>query len=113
MIAAIVGSIVVALMLIIGTFWTGRSATQDTEKAVSNVSLLYLEELAGRREQVLASTLNDYIGDLDVAIGLLTKEDLSSVENLQAYQLRMRQLYGLEKFAFVNEEGLIYTSRGT
>ena len=113
MIAAIAGSIVVALMLIIGTFWTGRSATQDTEKAVSNVSLLYLEELAGRREQVLASTLNDYIGDLDVAIGLLTKEDLSSVENLQAYQLRMRRLYGLEKFAFVNEEGLIYTSRGT
>ena len=113
MIAAITGSVVVALLLIIGTFWTGRSASQDTEKAVSNVSLLYLEELAGRREQVLASTLNDYIGDLDVAIGLLTKEDLSSKENLQAYQLRMRQLYGLEKFAFVNEEGLIYTSRGT
>ncbi len=113
MIAAITGSIVVALLLIIGTLWTGRSASRDTEKAVRNVSLLYLEELAGRREQVLASTLNDYIGDLDVAIGLLTKEDLSSTENLQAYQLRMRQLYGLEKFAFVNEEGLIYTSRGT
>ena len=113
MLVAIIGSIVVALLLIIGTFWTGRSASQDTEKAVSNVSLLYLEELAGRREQVLASTLNDYIGDLDVAIGLLTKEDLSSTENLQAYQLRMKQLYGLEKFAFVNEEGLIYTSRGT
>ncbi|MBR2179348.1 MAG: response regulator [Selenomonadaceae bacterium] len=113
MIAAIAGSVVVALMLIIGTFWTGRSASQDTEKAVRNVSLLYLEELAGRREQVLASTLSDYIGDLDVAVGLLTKEDLSSVESLQAYQLRMKQLYGLEKFAFVNEEGLIYTSRGT
>ena len=113
MIAAITSSIVVALMLIIGTFWTGRSASQDTEKAVSNVSLLYLEELAGRREQVLSSTLNDYIGDLDIAIGLLTKEDLSTTENLQAYQLRMKQLYGLEKFAFVNEEGLIYTSRGT
>ena len=113
MIAAITGSVIVALLLIVGTFWTGRSASQDTEKAVSNVSLLYLEELAGRREQVLASTLNDYIGDLDIAIGLLTKEDLSSTENLQAYQLRMKQLYGLEKFAFVNEEGLIYTSRGT
>ncbi|MBR1729624.1 MAG: response regulator [Selenomonadaceae bacterium] len=113
MIAAIAGSIVVALMLTIGTFWTGKSASQDTEKAVSNVSLLYLEELAGRRVQVLDSTLNDYISDLDIAIGLLTKADLSSVENLQAYQLRMKQLYGLEKFAFVNEEGLIYTSRGT
>ncbi len=63
MIAAITGSVVVALLLIIGTFWTGRSASQDTEKAVSNVSLLYLEELAGRREQVLASTLNDRCGN--------------------------------------------------
>ena len=25
----------------------------------------------------------------------------------------MKQFYGLEKFAFVNENGLIYTSRGT
>ena len=113
MIAIIAGSIVLALMLILGTYWVGRSASQGTEKAVRNVSLLYLEELAGRREQVLASTLNDYIGDLDIAVGLLTKEDLSSTETLQAYQLRMKQLYGLEKFAFVNEEGLIYTSRGT
>ncbi len=113
MVAAIIGGVVVAIILIVGTLWVGRSASQDTEKAVSNVSLLYLEELAGRREQVLSSTLNDYIGDLDVAIGLLTRADLSSLENLQAYQLRMRQLYGLEKFAFVNEEGLIYTSRGT
>ncbi len=77
MVAAIAGGIIVAVMLIAGTFWVGRSASQDTEKAVSNVSLLYLEELAGRREQVLASTLTDYIGDLDVAISLLTKDDLS------------------------------------
>ena len=96
--AMIAVSIIVALLLIAGTFWIGRSA---------------LEELAGRREQVLDSALNDYIGDLDIAVGLLTGEDLSSIENLQAYQLRMKQLYGLEKFAFVNEEGLIYTSRGT
>lgn len=110
---AVAGSIIVALILITGTIWTGRNAGRDTEQAVRNVSLLYLDELAGRREQVVASTLSDYINDMDVAIGLLTKEDLSSTESLQAYQLRMKQLYGLEKFAFVDEEGIIYTSRGT
>ena len=113
MAAVIFGSIVVALILILGTIWTGKSASSDTEQAVRNVSLLYLEELAGRREQVIASTLNDYIKDMDVAIGLLTPGDLSSTESLQAYQLHMKQLYGLEKFAFVDENGLIYTSRGT
>ncbi len=110
---AIGGSIVVALILVLGTIWTGRSASKDTEQAVRNVSLLYLEELAGRREQVVASTLNDYITDMDVAIGLLGADDLRSTESLQAYQLRMKQLYDLEKFAFVDEEGTIYTSRGT
>ena len=50
---------------------------------------------------------------MDVALGMLTPEDLSSTENLQAYQLRMKQLYDLEKFAFVDETGIIYTSRGT
>ena len=110
---AIIGSIIVVAIMIIGTIWTGRSASSGARKAVRNVSILYLEELAGRREQVVASTLNDYISDLDVAIGLITPEDLSSTSNLQAYQLRMKQLYDLEKFAFVDETGLIYTSRGT
>ena len=46
-------------------------------------------------------------------IGLLEKNDLSSVENLQNYQAGMKRLYGLEKFAFIDSNGLIYTSRGT
>lgn len=61
MVVAVMGSIVVALILILGTIWTGRSASRDTQQAVRNVSLLYLDELAGRREQVVASTLSDYI----------------------------------------------------
>ena len=111
--AAIVGSLLVAIILIVGTLLTGKSASRDAEKAVRSVSLLYLGELSGRREQVVAATLDDYISDVDVAVGLLTKNDLASIENLQAYQARMKQLYGLEKFAFVDENGIIYTSRGT
>lgn len=110
---AIIGSIIVAVILVIGTLWTGHSASEDTNDAVHTVSLLYLDELAGRREQVVASTLSGYITDMDIAINLLDKDDLASIENLQAYQRRMKQLYGLEKFAFVDSEGLIYTSLGT
>ncbi len=111
--AAVAGSVIVAAILIIGTLLTGRTAGRDTEKAVRNVSLLYLDELAGRREQVVSSVLNDCINDMDVAIGMLEKSDLASTESLQAYQARIKQLYGLEKFAFVDEQGTIYTSRGT
>ena len=47
--AAVIGSIIVALILMIGTFWSGNSASNDTENAVRTVSLMYLDELAGRR----------------------------------------------------------------
>ncbi|MBO4368514.1 MAG: response regulator [Desulfovibrio sp.] len=110
---AVIGSIIVTSLLIGSTLWMGNIAKSDTEQAVHTVSLFYLDELSTRREQVIASTLQSYINNLDVAIGLIGKEDLLNVDRLQAYQLRMKQLYSLEKFAFVNSEGLIYTSRGT
>ncbi len=110
---AALGCLIVALILIIGTFALGRVANNDTKEAVSNVSLLYLSELAGRREQVVLSILDNYTRDLDVAVGMLTEDDLASKEALQEYQFRMKQLYDLDKFAFIDTEGLIYTSRGT
>ncbi|MCR5155476.1 MAG: response regulator, partial [Butyrivibrio sp.] len=96
-----------------GTFLLGNIAGNDTKSAVRNVSLLYLSELAGRREQVVSAALNDYIRDLDTALGLIEAEDLESFESLKAYQLRMKQLYDLDKYAFIDSNGLIYTSRGT
>ena len=109
----IIGALVVVVILIAGTFWMGTSVSEDNAEAVRTVSLLYLDELAGRREQVVADKLSDYINDMNIAMNLMQKDDLSSVEKLQAYQARMKLLYGLEKFAFVDAEGVIYTSRGT
>ena len=110
---AIVGGIMVVAILVFGTIWMGRSASKDAEDAARSVSLLYLDELAGRREQVVASNLSESIENMRVAIGLMTDEDLSDVEHLQAFQDRMKQLYDLEKFAFVDSDGLIYTSLGS
>ncbi len=80
---AVAGIVVAAIILIAGAFWVGKSASEDTEKAVRNVSLLYLNELAERREQVVAARLADYISDLDVAVGLIGNENLKSIETLQ------------------------------
>ena len=111
--AAVIGSLLIAAILIFGTLWTGQKAKHDTERAVGSVSRLYLDELAGRREQVVASALKRNIKNIQTAVGLLTQEDLKDPQHLQAYQRRMKQLYTLEKFAFVDTNGLIYTSVGT
>ena len=110
---AVTGSLVLVLIFIIGTLWTGRSAGRDTESAVRSVSLLYLDELAGRREQVVAGNIQEKINVIETALELMTEEDLSDPEHLQAYQAQMKKLFVLEKFAFVDTDGLIYTSAGT
>ena len=111
--AAVIGGVLIAVILILGTFWSGQKAKQDAENAISSVSRLYLDELAGRREQVVASTLRRNVDNMHTALGLISEEDLSDIAHLQAYQQRMRQLYDLEKFAFVDSKGLIYTADGT
>ena len=110
---ALVGSIIVAIIVVLGTVWMGQSAARDTKKAARAVSLLYLDELAGRREQVVAANLQEYINDMSVAIGLMSDEDLSDFEHFRQYQARQKTIYNLDKFAFVDDEGVIYTSQGT
>ena len=110
---AIVGSLILTVILVAGTVWMGSRAKRDTEEAVRSVSLLYLDELAGRREQVVGDNLREKIQTIRVAIDLMTEEDTSDKAHMEAYQSRMKQLYHLDKFAFVDTEGLIYTSTGT
>ena len=109
----IICSLVIIVTLGLATLWVGQSTKSDTDKAVRNVSLLYLDELAGRREQVVKNNLQNNIQTIGVAIDLLSETDLEDKAHLEAYQSRMKQLYKLDKFAFVDTDGLIYTSVGT
>jgi len=106
------GVAAVLAILVIGTLYVGFEASKDTEKAVHKVSLLYLDELAGRREQVVAANIAGRISTIEKAVDLMTAEDLSDEEHRQAYQKRIKSLYDLEKFAFVGESGTVYTSTG-
>ena len=111
--ATIVGAVAVALILILGNLWLIYATQRDTEKAVSTVSQLYLNELAGRREQVVENNLKGRIDDIQVAIDLMSDEDLNDKAHMEAYQNRIKKTYHLERFAFVDQDGLIYTSTGT
>ena len=55
---AVIGGIIFILVLTVGTILTGLMATNDTTKAVEAVSLFYLDELAGRREEVVSANLS-------------------------------------------------------
>ncbi len=110
---AVIGGVVVALILIVSTLLMGQAARKGTQDAVRSVSLLYLDELAGRREQVVADNLRGRVTDMQTALEMMTEDDLSDMAHLQAYQSKMKRLFTLQKFAFIDENGLIYTSVGT
>ena len=105
---AVTGIVILAVILIGGTVLMGRSAQKDTTDAVRSVSLLYLDELAGRREQVVANNLNNNISVIDIAIGMITDEDMSDLDHMRGYQRNVKQLFSLDRFAFVDSDGLIY-----
>ena len=110
---AVVAIAAIAIILVFGAWWMGRSAQQATDDAVRSVSMFFLDELTDRREQVVETNLKTSIENMQTAVSLLTADDLSDIEHLQAFQARMKQLYKLDKFAFVDENGLIYTALGT
>ena len=110
--ASAIGGFVLVIILVFGTMWLGNNARKDTVSAVRSVRLLYLDELAGRREQVVSANMQEKIKVIHTALGLITEEDLSDGAHLQAYQTRIKQLFNLERFAFVSDSGLIYTSTG-
>ncbi|MBP5593648.1 MAG: hypothetical protein J6X75_05750 [Clostridia bacterium] len=110
---AIIGGILIAIILVLGTIWTVFSARKDAENAAHSVSILYLDELAGRREQVVAANLSNRISDLETALAMMEPEDYSDTAHLREYQAKMKRYFVLEKFAFVDSTGIIYTASGT
>ena len=108
---AAVGAALVAAILILGTIWTGRSARKDTVDAVRSVSMLYMDELAGRRVRVVEDNLNENIRIIRIAVDLINEaEDLRDLEHMRSYQRYMKTLFNLDRFAFVDEDGLVYTA---
>ena len=112
MLIALTGILLVTTILVLGTIWMGQTAKKNSEEAVERVSSLYLDELAGRREQVVAGNLQGRISDMNIALEMIEEEDLSDEAHLRAYQAAMKKYFRLDKFAFVDEGGVIHNSKG-
>lgn len=84
-----------------------------TEQAVSRVSEFYMEELAGRRAQVVSEELKNYFTYMENAVGVLEDGDLQSQETLRSFLGKARKLYGVDKFALADENGMVYTDHTT
>lgn len=110
---AVAGGIIIALILLVTTIWVSNSSRTGTSQAVSRVSAFYLEELAGRRAQVVAEELKTRFSYMENAVAIMEEADLESQETLRKFFGKVKKLCGLNKFALVDENGIVYTEYTT
>lgn len=111
--AALCGAVIIAAILLITTVWVSTAARAGTSQAVARVSEFYLEELAGRRAQVVSEELKTHFTYMENALAVLEDSDLESQDALRRYLGKVKQLYGVNKFALVDENGIVYTQHST
>lgn len=110
---AIAGGFIIAMILLITTMWVLNRARTGTSEAVNRVSGFYLEELAGRRVQVVTEELKNNFSYIANALEVLEDSDLKSQETLRKFLGKAKKLYGVDKFAMVDENGIVYTEHST
>ena len=109
----LMGAVIVVLIVAAATLWMSAGARRATDDAVEKVSEFYLDELAGRRSQVVSRFFDTKADQIQRALALMTQEDLSSQQALRSFIGRVEALYGLELFAVVDEDNVVYTEYTT
>ncbi len=110
---AVIGAVIVILIVTGATLWMSSGARSATDQAVGMVSDFYLEELAGRRSQVVSSFFETKTKQTERAAALMNPYVLSSLDTLRNYIGNVEALHGLSLFAVVDEDNIVYTDHTT
>ena len=90
---AVWGGMVIAVILLLSTVWVTSSARVGTRQAVDQVSEFYLEELAGRRAEVVTDELKTHFTYMVDENGIVYTEH-STVSGLSRYSFLSEELTG-------------------
>lgn len=110
---AVWGGMFIAALLLVTTIWVSNGARVGTNQAVNRVSEFYLEELAGRRAQVVSEELKNNVAYMENTLNIMEASDLESQESLRTFLGKVKKLYDVDKFALVDENGIVYTQHST
>ncbi len=109
----LIGAVIAALIITGASFWMSAGARRATDRAAEKISDFYLEELAGRRSQVVSRFFDTKADQMRRAMALMTEEDLSSQDALRSFIGKVEALYGLDLFAVADEDNVVYTDHTT
>lgn len=101
------------LILLVFSLRTSETTRKTTDNAITKLSSFFIQEIAKSRTTLVVEELSKKRNYIDNALSVLSEDDLSSVKSFREYLGNMRNLFGLDTFALVDENGLVYTSHST
>ena len=98
------------LIIIASTLVFSQTAKKAADETTISLSQFYLEEIADRTVYEISAELDRNVEQLQRAVDEMRSEHLQSSEALRAYLSMIQRLNGLDIFAVVDENGMVYTS---
>ncbi len=110
---AVIGSLLLVAIVIIGTVLANRQTMNATDEAVSEVSSFYLEAMADRRAKTITNLINNNFDQMEKALTFIEGEKIESQEDLRRTLGKLKSLLSLNRFAVVDEDNIVYTQYTT
>lgn len=110
---AVIGSLIVVAMMSANMIWSSRQTATATNEAVSAVSTFYLEAMADRRAKTITNLINNNFDHMQKAVDFIAGEEIESQEELRNCLGEIKSLLGLNRFALVDEDNVVYTQYTT
>ena len=106
--------LVLALAVLIAStaFWM-KSTSAASEETINDLGEFYLEEITERNTGNITSELEKKASQMEMALTVLDGEHLKNEETTRRFISTVQQINGLDMFALVDEDGMVYTADST
>ena len=106
---AVVGSLLIMAMMTAYSVWVSRQTGAATDEAVSAVSSFYLEAMADRGAKAISNLINSSFNQMEKATAFIDEAQVDSPEVLRETIGKVESLLGLNRFALVDADNIVYT----
>ncbi len=110
---AVIGSLLIMAMVSANTLWVSKQSSDATDEAVSAVSSFYLEAMADRRAKTITKLINSNFDEMEKAVDYIAEENIDTQEELRNTLGKIKSLLGLNRFALVDSDNIVYTQYTT
>ncbi len=110
---AVIGSLLIMAMMTVNSLWNSKKIGTVTDEAVSAVSSFYLEAMADRRAKTVTNLISNSFDQMEKAVSFIAGQNIGSQEELRSIIGEVKYLLGLNRFALVDEDDVVYTQYTT